>query len=286
MPARHDPAQPPQDSGQPGPPRLTDRAALARHRARAAADPVTWMHDLVRDEVEDRLAGINRSFTAPAVVTGATGFWAAAFPGARVVEDAPRLDLAPGAHDLVIHALALHWADDPVGQIIQSARALKPDGLFLAALPGGDSLGPLRAALAQAEVELTGGLSPRVAPMGEIRDLGGLVQRAGLALPVADQITQLVSYGGLIALARDLRGMGETNALDRRLRRPTRRSVILRAAQILQDIAPDPGEPGRIRVGFDIVFLTGWAPADNQPKPLRPGSATHRLADALNQRTE
>ncbi|WP_134727072.1 class I SAM-dependent methyltransferase [Paracoccus luteus] len=270
----------------PAAPRLTDPRALARNRARAdRIGAQDWLHRIALTEIQDRLAEINRRFTRPAIVTGMPAPWAGAFPGARIVADDPVLDLAPGGHDLVIHALALHWADDPVGQIAQAARALVPDGLFIAVLPGGRTLAPLRDALAQAEIEITGGLSPRVLPFGEIRDLGGLLARGGLALPVADQFTQNVSYAGLLPLARDLRAMGEGNALAHRLRRPTRRAVLLRAAAILDEIAPDPQEPGRIRVGFDLVFLTGWAPADSQPKPLRPGSAKMPLARALSQRT-
>lgn len=270
----------------PGPPRLTDPSALRRNRARAARiGREDWLHALVQAEIEDRLSEINKRFTAPAVVTGNPAFWAAAMPSARVVPDEPVLDLEPGRHDLVIHALALHWADDPVGQMVQSARALIPDGLFIAVLPGGETLAPLRAALAQAEVEITGGLSPRVAPLGEIRDLGALVTRAGLALPVADQVTQGVSYRDFFHLAHDLRAMGEGNALDRRMRRPTRRAVLLRAAEILSESAPDPQDPARIRLNLDLVFLTGWAPADSQPKPLRPGSGRTSLAAALSQRT-
>ena len=269
------------------PPRLTDRPALERNRARAARmGREDWLHALVLDEIQDRLAGINRRFTAPAVVTGHPGFWSAAMPGARVVPDGAVLDLEPGAHDLVIHALALHWADDPVGQVIQSARALVPDGLFLAVLPRGETLAPLPAALARAEVEVTGGLSPRIVPLGEIRDLGALLARAGLALPVADQISQNVSYRDFFHLARDLRAMAEGNALDRRLRHPTRRDVLLRAAAILAETAPDPQDPARIRLELELMFLTGWAPADNQQKPLRPGSAKTSLAAALSQRTQ
>ena len=269
------------------PPRLTDRPALERNRARAARmGREDWLHALVLDEIQDRLAVINRRFTAPAVVTGHPGFWSAAMPGARVVSDGAVLDLEPGAHDLVIHVLALHWADDPVGQVIQSARALVPDGLFMAVLPGGETLAPLRAALARAEVEITGGLSPRIVPLGEIRDLGALLARAGLALPVADQISQKVSYRDFFHLARDLRAMAEGNALDRRLRHPTRRDVLLRAAAILAETAPDPQDPARIRLELELMFLTGWAPADNQQKPLRPGSAKTSLAAALSQRTQ
>lgn len=261
---------------------LTDRDALLRNRARAdRIGPVDFLHRIAADEVQDRLAEVNRSFTAPAVVTGHPAFWQAEFPGARIVADTPELDLQPGAHDLVIHAMALHWADDPVGQIVQSARALRPDGLFIAALPAGRSLHELREALTRAEAEVSGGLSPRVLPMGEIRDLGALLPRAGLALPVADQITQTASYRNLFHLAQDLRGMGESNALAQRLRRPTQRDVLLRAAQIYVESHPDPQDPQRIRATYELVFLTGWAPDASQQQPLRPGSAKMPLAEAL-----
>lgn len=282
------PAQAPPPATPPAP-RLTDRPALVRQRARAACPtgdrtPEDWLHRIALDEVQDRLLDINRTFTDVAVVTGMPAPWRAAFPRARVVPDDPVLDLAPGTLDLVIHAMALHWADDPVGQIVQSARALRPDGLFLAILPGGQTLAPLRDALARAEVEITGGASPRVLPFGEIRDLGALLGRAGLALTVADQMTQAVSYRDLFHLAADLRAMGEGNALALRPRRFARRDVFLRAAEILAGTAADPQEPGRVRVGFDLVALTGWAPAENQQKPLRPGSAAMSLADALKPR--
>ena len=263
-------------------PGLTDRRALDRNRARALRlGPVDFLHRIIADEIEDRLAEVNRRFSDIAVVTGRPDFWREAMPGAKVVADTPMLELEPGAHDLVIHAMALHWAEDPVGQIAQSARALRPDGLFIAACPGGGTLHELRDSLTRAEAEVTGGLSPRVLPMGEIRDLGGLLPRAGLALPVADQISQGVSYRNLFHLAQDLRGMGETNALAGRLRHPSRRAVLLRAAQIYAEHHPDPQDPGRIRASFDLVFLTGWAPDDSQQKPLRPGSAKMPLSEAL-----
>ncbi|MFN8681546.1 methyltransferase domain-containing protein [Paracoccus sp. P2] len=263
-------------------PGLTDRRALERNRARALRlGPVDFLHRIVADEIEDRLAEVNRRFSAVAVVTGQPQFWRDAMPSAAIVADTPVLALEPGAHDLVIHALALHWAEDPVGQIAQAARALRPDGLFIAACPGGRSLHELRDALTRAEAEVTGGLSPRVLPMGEIRDLGGLLPRAGLALPVADQITQIASYRSLFHLARDLRAMGEGNALAQRLRRPTRRDVLLRAAALYAENHPDPQDETRIRATFDLVFLTGWAPDASQQKPLRPGSARMPLAEAL-----
>lgn len=263
-------------------PSLTDRAALERNRARAQRlGPVDFLHRITADEIQDRLAEVNRRFTAPAVVTGHADFWRSVLPAARIVPDTPTLELEAGAHDLVIHAMALHWAEDPVGQIAQAARALRPDGLCIAVCPGGRSLHELREALTRAEAEVSGGLSPRVLPMAEIRDLGGLLSRAGLALPVADQITQTVSYRSLFHLAHDLRAMGEGNALAGRLRRPTRRAVLLRAAQIYAETHPDPQDAARIRASFELVFLTGWAPDASQQQPLRPGSAKVPLAEAL-----
>jgi len=238
-----------------------------------------FLHAAAAAELKERLAEVNRTFTAPAVVTGFPGLWAGVLPGARIVPDAEVLDLAPGAHDLVVHALALHWADDPVGQLVQCRRALVPDGLFLGALFGGRSLQELRAALAAAEAEVSGGLSPRVVPMAEIRDLGGLLQRAGFALPVADAAVQTVSYADIFALMRDLRAMGETNAMAARRRVPLRRGVLARAAEIYARRWPAP--EGRIAATAETIWLTGWAPAPSQPRPLRPGSAAARLADAL-----
>jgi SAM-dependent methyltransferase len=262
------------------PPRLTDRISLARNRARAARiGMATFLHDEVIAELQERLTEVNRTFTAPAVVTGFPVLWQAALPGALVVPDDEVLNLTSGAHDLVIHAMGLHWADDPVGQIAQSTRALVPDGLFLAALFGGQTLHELRACLAQAEAEVTGGLSPRVLPMAEIRDLGALLQRAGLALPVADVVTRRVEYRDALHLMADLRAMGEGNALHARLRHPTRRAVMARAAALYQSHHATPG--GRIVATFEVIFLTGWAPHDSQQKPLRPGSAKMRLADSL-----
>lgn len=261
------------------PPDLTDRVALLRNRRRAAArGPALFLQDIVADELQDRLASVNRAFTAPAVVTGWPQVWAGRLPGARIVPDDEVLDLEPGAHDCVIHALALHWANDPVGQLVQCARALRPDGLLLAALFGGQTLAPLRAALAEAEVAETGGLSPRVLPMAEIRDAGGLLARAGLALPVADSLVQTVRYASAATLVSDLRAMGEGNAMTARLRHPTRRAVLARAMAAIEAAR---GPDGRFAVAFEVIVLTGWAPDDSQPRPLRPGSAQQALAAAL-----
>lgn len=263
------------------PPRLTDRAALARNRARVRDDAL-FLHDLAIEDLQDRLSMVNRSFSDPVIVTGHPAKWADLLGSeTRIIPDDDVLNLTEGSHDLVVHAMALHWADDPVGQIIQCTRALRPDGLFLAILPGGQTLTELRAALAQAESEVTGGLSPRVAPMAEIRDLGALLQRSGLALPVADGAPLTVTYANPFRLMRDLRDMGESNALAGRLRRPTRRAVLTRAAEIYTEAyATDD----RIRATFELITLTGWAPDESQQKPLRPGSAAQRLADALNAR--
>lgn len=266
-----------------GRPALTDRVALQRQRDRAARSGFAEvLHRVAAAEIEDRLDEINRRFTRPAVVTGFPDLWRDLMPGTRLVADDPVLALDEGAHDLVIHAMALHWADDPVGQLVQCRRALMPDGLFIAACFGGQTLHEARAALAQAEADVTGGLSPRILPMGEIRDLGALLSRAGLALPVADLVSQRASYRDLFHLARDLRAMGEGNAMAARRRGPTRRDIFARAAAILAEHHPDRDDPSRIAATFDLVFLTGWAPSDTQQKPLRPGSAQKSLADALN----
>ena len=262
-------------------PEIVDRDALLRNRARAMrmAKPADFLHRLALDEVKERLDLVNTAFTKPAIVTGFPKIWSSVFPGALVVPDDDTLDLQPGTHDLIIHAMSMHWSNDPVGQLIQSRRALKPDGLFLGVLLGGQTLNELRTALAEAESQVTGGLSPRVAPMGEIRDLGDLLQRAGFALPVADNLSLQVNYRSARHLMHDLRAMGEANALKGRHRQSMPRAVLDRAEDIYA--VNFPGERGGIRAIFDLIFLTGWSPDASQPKPLRPGSATTRLADAL-----
>jgi len=261
------------------PPALTDRLALSRIRQRASRAPALFLHEAAIAEIKDRLSLVNKSFTATAIVTGCPEIWQRAFPDALCVDDAERLDLNKDVHDLVIHAMCLHWANDPVGQMIQCRHALKPDGLFLCAMFGGETLHQLRASLAQAESDLTGGLSARIAPMAEIRDLGGLLQRAGLALPVADSLPFNVSYTSAFHLMRDLRAMGETSAMNARPRRFTRRSVLEKAATIYAENFSEP--ENRVSATFDLIFLAGWAPDASQPKPLRPGSAAARLSDVL-----
>ncbi|NBZ86844.1 SAM-dependent methyltransferase [Stagnihabitans tardus] len=251
-------------------PKLTDRARLRANRARATA---LFLQEMAVDEVQERLKEVNRTFTAPLVVTGFPHLW----PDMPTVADEDTLAVTPGAHDLVIHALCLHWADDPVGQLVQSRRALQPDGWFIGMAFGGQTLHELRACLAQAETEVTGGLSPRVLPMAEIRDMGGLLGRAGFALPVADSFTLTAKYRDIFHLMQDLRAMGEGNALASRLRHPTRRAVFARAAELYAELAVD----GLIPATFEIITLTAWAPHESQQKPLKPGSAAARLADVL-----
>lgn len=260
---------------------LTDRKSLLRQRQRALSmkSPARFLHDEAIFEVQERLQMVNRSFQSPALVTGFPQYWSSVLPNAQLSEDGARLSLAEASHDLVVHAMALHWADDPVGQLVQCRRALRPDGMFLGVFFGGQTLADLRRALAQAESDLRGGIAPRVAPMAEIRDLGGLLQRAGFALPVADSVTIQASYFSLKDLMRDLRAMGETNALEARDRRPLPRNVLARAESYYRQIASNA--EGRLLARFELILLTGWAPHESQQQALRPGSAKTRLADAL-----
>lgn len=202
-------------------------------------------------------------------------------PGATVVcADEQALPLADQGVDLVTSSLALHWVNDLPGTFAQIRRALKPDGLFLACLFGGNSLTELREVLAAAETEVTGGLSARVSPFVDVRDAGNLLGRAGFALPVADVDTVTISYTSLFALMDDLRAMGESNALALRHRAPTRREMFLRAAELYA--ARHARADGRITVTVDLVFLTAWAPSATQAKPMKPGSGEISLADILN----
>lgn len=263
------------------PSNLFDTPALRRNRARArnSGRQATFLHDLAAKEISERLTEINRTFKSVAVVTGFPEIWVKFMPNATLIADNEVLELEKGAYDLVIHALSLHWANDPVGQMIQCRQALKSDGLFLAVMFGGRSLNELRVALAEAESHITGGLSPRVIPMAEIRDLGGLLLRAGLALPVADGTVLPVTYASFPDLMQDLRLMGETNAMKARNRRFARRALFAEAAKIYAEHFTD--KDSRLMATFEMIYLTGWAPDPSQQQPLRPGSAQARLADAL-----
>ncbi|MBH0237350.1 methyltransferase domain-containing protein [Methylobrevis albus] len=285
-------------------PRLFDRAALAARRRAviARADPgAAFLVDLVADDLADRLAAVSRSFADAAVIGGPTDALAAAVgrsgradvvwradlfaagpagrhPADLVLDDAA-LPFAPGSLDLIVSGLTLHWVDDLPGTLMQLRRALRPDGLLLATLVGGDSLTELREAITLAEVELYGGVSPRVAPMAEVRDLGGLMQRAGFALPVADQDRLTLRYATPFHLMRDLKAMGAGNILAERKRGLTGARLIARAAEIYAERYAD--DDGRVPATITLVSLSGWAPHESQQQPLRPGSAKTRLADAL-----
>jgi NADH dehydrogenase [ubiquinone] 1 alpha subcomplex assembly factor 5 len=194
--------------------------------------------------------------------------------------DEEALPFAAGSLDLVVSCLSLHWVNDLPGALLQIRQALRPDGLFLAALLGGDTLHELRRCLMEAEIELTGGLSPRVSPMADLRDVAGLLQRAGFALPVADSDTLTVSYPDPLKLIRDLRGMGETNAVLARLHRPSRRDLFALAMQRYAELFTEAD--GTVPATFQVLYLAGWTPDPGaQQQPSRRGSATARLADAL-----
>lgn len=199
--------------------------------------------------------------------------------GMALVADEEALPFAAGSFDLVLSAMALHWVNDLPGTLIQIARILRPDGLFLGAMLGGATLWQLRQALAQAESEIEGGLSPRVSPFADLRDAAGLLQRAGFALPVADSETIEVEYASPLELMRDLSGSGEGNLVVGRRRGFTRRATLLRAAEAYGERFAEPS--GRIVASFEVLFLHGWAPHVSQPKPLDRGAAAHRLAEAL-----
>ena len=196
-----------------------------------------------------------------------------------VVGDEEALPFAPECFDLAVSALSLQTVNDLPGALVQIRRVLKPDGLFLGCLFGGQTLRELRNALAFAETELCGGVSPRVAPFADVRDMGQLLQRAGFALPVADSEPLTVRYRDMFALMADLRAMGGANALVGRIRKPSSRRLFLRAAEIYAERFGDAD--GRVRASFELIFISGWAPHERQQKPLRPGSAKMRLEDAL-----
>jgi NADH dehydrogenase [ubiquinone] 1 alpha subcomplex assembly factor 5 len=212
-------------------------------------------------------------------VDDALGFLQRPEPTARVLAEAEALPFAAEAFDLVMSPLALHWINDLPGALLQVRRCLKPDGLLLASVLGGETLDGLRRAFLEAELVEEGGVSPRVSPMADGRDLAGLLQRAGFALPVVDTDRVSVTYANPLACMAELRAMGETNALRERRRRFTRRATLLRAVERYREL--EGGRDGRVAASFEIVTMTAWAPHESQPKPLRPGSASARLADAL-----
>jgi SAM-dependent methyltransferase len=267
-----------------------------RQRRARALGPETFLIDHVAQELSERVAAVLRSFdravdlgTPTDAVARAVGGKAATViraahdvtrgEGLRVAADEEALPFADASLDLVVSALALQFVNDLPGMLIQIRRALKPDGLLLAALIGGESLSELRAAFAEAESEIEGGVSPRVAPFADLRELGALMQRVGFALPVVDSDRLTVRYDNVFALMRDLRRMGATNVLAERRRAPLKRATLMRMAELYAQRFADPD--GRLRASFEIVWLSGWAPHASQQQPLKPGSARQRLAAAL-----
>jgi SAM-dependent methyltransferase len=266
-------------------PVLFDRALLARRLARAKKlGPATFLLDRVSEDMEERLATVNRGFAEGADIwTPGEGLSLSGRLGkVRHIEIASgdeTLPLAPASLDLAVSALAFQFVNDLPGVLAQIRRALKPDGLLLAALTGGETLFELRLCFAAAEAECEGGVSPHVAPFADLRDIGGLLQRAGLALPVTDVDRVVARYDNAFVLMQDLRRMGATNILFDRRRTPTRVATMMRMAEIYTQRFSDPD--GRIRATFDIVWLSAWAPHESQPKALRPGSATASLEEAV-----
>ncbi|QOZ29288.1 methyltransferase domain-containing protein [Bradyrhizobium sp. CCBAU 51753] len=269
-------------------PVLFDRALLGVRLARAQHEgAVTFLLDRAAEDMVDRLQAVSRSFAAAADVWTPGDGLAEALRGRAGSVDAiafsasEALGLVPESLDLAVSALAFQFVNDLPGVLAQLRRALRPDGLLLAAMLGGDTLTELRQSFAAAEAECEGGVSPRVAPFADLRDIGALLQRAGFALPVTDVDRVVVRYASAFALMADLRRMGATNVLRERRHAPTRRATMLRMAQLYAERFADAD--GRIRATFDIVWLSGWAPHESQPKPLKPGSAKASLEAAVKQ---
>ena len=270
-------------------PILFDRALLRARIDRARrGGPVTFLLDRAREDLEERLQAVTRSFSDVAEI--ATPDELLRKPLADRFQSIARVDLdrsetlrlQPESLDLAVSALAFQFVNDLPGVLAQIRRALKPDGLLLAAMIGGDTLTELRQSFAAAEVECEGGVSPRVLPFADLRDIGSLLQRAGLALPVTDVDRVVVRYDSAFALMADLRRMGATNILIERRRTPTRRATMLRMAQIYGERFSD--SDGRIRATFDVIWLSGWAPHESQQKPLQPGSAKASLEAAVRRK--
>lgn len=273
----------------PTPPRLFDLALLSKRQDRAIKLGVElFLSDRVAEDMADRLDAVTRKFFGVADIgSPGSAFRKPSrdkFDGTRTYHYLPKSDdeplpLEPASLDLAVSSLALQFVNDLPGILAQIRRALKPDGLFLAAMIGGDSLTELRQSFAAAEAEIEGGVSPRVFPFIDLRDAGALLQRAGFALPVTDVDRIIVRYDNALALLHDLRRMGATNIMVERSRKPLRRATLLRTVEFYQETFADPD--GRIRATFDVVWMSGWAPHESQQTPLKPGSAKASLAEAV-----
>lgn len=269
-------------------PKLFDRALLRARQSRARrGDPATFLLDRVIEDMDERLHAVLRDFSDTADIwtpdAALRSLPSDRFKSVTRISlddsDQETLPLQPQSLDLAVSALAFQFVNDLPGVLAQIRRALKPDGLLLAAMIGGDTLTELRQAFAEAEAECEGGVSPRVAPFADLRDVGALLQRAGFALPVTDVNSVVVRYDNAFALMQDLRRMGATNVMIERRRTPTRSATMLRMAQIYTQRFADPD--GRIRATFDVIWLSGWAPHESQQKPLKPGSAKASLEAAV-----
>ena len=269
-------------------PILFDRVLLRARQSRALrTGSATFLLDRVAEDLAERLHAVLREFRTAADIGTVGDQVRTALAGradkiARVDlpdRNSEPLPLEPESLDLAVSGLAFQFVNDLPGVLAQIRRALKPDGLLLAAMIGGDTLTELRQCFAAADAELESGVSPRVAPFADLRDVGALLQRAGFALPVTDVDRVVVRYTDAFALMQDLRRMGATNILCERRRTPTRRATMLRMAQIYGERFADPD--GRIRATFDVIWLSGWAPHESQQQPLRPGSAKASLAEAV-----
>ena len=262
--------------------KITDRKTLVLNRKRALnfEDSYNKIHQIAINEIKERLEEINREFKDIAIITGHQKIWGKAFPNAKLIDDTDTLIFGKGQYDLIIHALCLHWANDPVGQLIQCKNMLVEDGLFLATLFGGKTLYELNYSFSLAESEISGGISPRFLPMGEIRDLGNLLLRVGFKLPVADNLTTHIHYKDVYSLMNDLRKMGEVNALLSRQKTFTRSQIIKETSKFY--IKNFSENDDKIVATFDLIFLTGWYPSENQQKPLKPGSGKINLGVFLD----
>jgi hypothetical protein len=262
--------------------KITDRKTLVLNRKRASnfEDSYDKIHQIAIKEIKDRLEEINRKFKDIAIITGHQKIWGKAFPDAQLINDTDTLIFGKEKYDLIIHALCLHWANDPVGQLIQCKNFLVEDGLFLATLFGGKTLYELNYSFSLAESEISGGISPRFLPMGEIRDLGNLLQRVGFTLPVADNLTSHIHYKDVYSLMSDLRKMGETNALLSRPKTFTRSQIIEETSKFY--IRNFSQNDNKIVATFELIFLTGWYPSETQQKPLKPGSGKINLGVFLD----
>jgi SAM-dependent methyltransferase len=269
-------------------PTLFDRALLrAKQRRAQALGPAEFLLDRVAEDIEERLRAVLRDFSDAADIWTPRALLRPPLRDrfktvAHIGLDGSAqeiLPLQPASLDLVVSGLAFQFVNDLPGVLAQIRRALKPDGLLLAAMIGGDTLTELRQAFAAAEAECEGGVSPRVAPFADLRDAGSLLQRAGFALPVTDLDRVVVRYDSAFALMADLRRMGATNILNERRRTPTRRTTLLRMAQLYAERFADPD--GRVRATYDVIWLSGWAPHASQQKPLQPGSAKASLEAAV-----